>query len=430
MRSGFCRPACRLSAIVLAAVCAGVAAAQGAADVPALIQRVTTRTPFPRGLAFVDGELHVLCRGRVRSAGGVSAAVDDQAGTIYRVDTDLSEPLDGPPSEAIRGNGVVVVVPTSPPFRLWDRSATPPESDELTDRPYCTLRYHEPTRSLYVCAFSGIDLTYTPADPVAFSKNRSDAVLRYDLRTGRWSDIERHDPADGDRYPGRDVSATAPPHGLLNGPDNCLTVGNGLFAVAKENSLLVRYDLTPLLDDPEAGPPRGEIVCGSRIHVEGLGVRTFTGQSALAERDGWLYVAYRTSSVILRLRLDDNGRPLTPLEAQLVARFDPFDAETRTSADITDMTFDDAGRLYVVCAKPSRVHRFTPDPTAIYDGRRGASRPWVDMSVATGNPAMKSENVLYHDGWLYVTSGDGYTYQHGAAGTVYRVQVVDGAPTP
>ena len=38
---------------------------------------------------------------------------------------------------------------------------------------------------------------------------------------------------------------------------------------------------------------------------------------------------------------------------------------------------------------------------------------------------MKSENLLYHDGHLYVTSGDGYAYQEGASGTVYRIAVTD-----
>jgi hypothetical protein len=55
----------------------------------------------------------------------------------------------------------------------------------------------------------------------------------------------------------------------------------------------------------------------------------------------------------------------------------------------------------------------------------GAATPWVDMAAITNNPKMKSENVLFHGGWLYVTSGDGYGYQAGADGTVYRVKVTD-----
>lgn len=47
------------------------------------VERVSTKPPFPRGLQLVDGELYVLCRGRVREYGGVSAEVEDQAGTLY-----------------------------------------------------------------------------------------------------------------------------------------------------------------------------------------------------------------------------------------------------------------------------------------------------------------------------------------------------------
>ena len=77
--------------------------------------------PYPRGLAMVDGELYVLCRGRVRGAGGgVSAAVDDQAGTIYVVDPNVTEPLvpGGSVSPRVRSNGRAYARPTSPPQEL------------------------------------------------------------------------------------------------------------------------------------------------------------------------------------------------------------------------------------------------------------------------------------------------------------------------
>ena len=73
----------------------------------------------------------------------------------------------------------------------------------------------------------------------------------------------------------------------------------------------------------------------------------------------------------------------------------------------------------------ARIYRFNPDPKRLFDARHGKSRPWIDMAQRTNNPAMKSENVLYHDGWLYVTSSDGYSYQKDAASTVYRVKVED-----
>lgn len=385
------------------------------------VERVTTAVPFPRGLAVVDGTLHVLARGRVRGAGGVSAAVEDRAGTLFAVDPAIGEPVDAPAiGEAVRTNARVVAEPTDPPFRLWDRAADPPWSDRRTDRPYCTLRWHAPTASFYLCAFSGVDKRWRPG-AVAFSKNLSDALLRYDTRTGRWYEVERHDVEAGGSYPHDDPRVAPPPHGWLNGPDNCLPLGRWLYAVAKDNSRLVRYDLSPLIDDPEAGHPRGVVELGSRVELVGHGVRELYGHSALAARDGWLYLGYRTSSVIVRLRLDDDLVPVRPIRAELLARFEPYDPRTRRSANITDIGFDDRGRCYAVSAQPARIHRFTPDPDRVYDGVDG--EPWLDLAARVGNPRTKAENLLYHDGWLFVTTGDGYAYQAGAAGTVYRVRV-------
>ena len=177
----------------LALLCAGSAAcavggADGVQDLQAAaeasgvqIERVSTSVPFPRGLALVEGKLYVLCRGRVRQYGGVNAGIDDEAGSLYEVDTGLAQPFEEEISEAVRTNGRVLTRPTGPPFRLFDRTAQPPTADRETDRPYCTLRWHEPTRSFYICAFSGIDKDSRLENN--FSKNLTDAVLRYDLRT-------------------------------------------------------------------------------------------------------------------------------------------------------------------------------------------------------------------------------------------------------
>jgi hypothetical protein len=385
--------------------------------------RVTTAVPFPRGLAMVDGKLYVLCRGRVRGAGGVSAAVNDQAGTLYVVDPKIVEPAARPQTgEAVRRNGRVFAAPTDPPFRLWDRSAEPPEADRRTDRPYCTLRWHAPTHSFYICAFAGVDQPNQPGT-VSFSKNLSDGLLRYDTRTQSWYELERHRLAAGGSYPHHDPRYHDPPHGWLNGPDNCLTAGHWLYAVAKDNSRLVRYDLSVFVENPDAGPPPGALVLGDRVHLRGLGVRTVYGHSMLAARDGWLYVGCRTSSVIFRIRLDAAGLPVEPIVGELVARFEPFDPRTLRSANITDMDFDDRGRLYVVSAQPARVFRFRPDPANVFDARD--TEPWADLAAMTNNPRMKSENVLVHEGRLYVTSGDGYAYQQGASGTVYALPIDD-----
>ena len=399
------------------------------APTPRIVERVTTKAPFPRGLVMLEGDLYVLCRGRVRGAGGVTAEIDDQAGTLYVVDPNVTQDITDDPDaevrEAVRNNGTVFARPSDPPFKLWDRASTPPEADRRTDRPYCGLRYHEPTKSFYICAFSGVDMPRQPGER-SFSKNLTDALLRYDTRTKRWYELERHDPKAGGTYPHHDPERNPPPHGWLNGPDNLLILGNTLYAVAKDNSRLVKYDLTPLIDDPEAGPAESEVVLHYRTWMKGDDRPTrLYGHSALAYRDGYLYVGTRTSSVIFRIALDDNFQPVDPIVAEVVARFDPFDPDTGRSADVTDIAFDEQARLYVISAKPSRVYRFTPDPADVYDARNGREKPWADMASLTDNPRMKSENLLYHAGWLYVTSGDGYGYQEGADGTVYRVKVED-----
>ncbi len=391
-----------------------------------ILERVSTIAPFPRGLAMVDGKLFVLCRGRVRGAGGVSAAIEDQAGTIYKINPNIAEPAENPMvSDAVRLNGEVLTRPTSPPFLLWDRSSLPPERDRHTDRPYCTLRWHEATRSFYLCAFSGIDKKRTPEDPVAFSKNRTDGLLRYDLRTEEWYEVERHDPKAGAAYPHHDPANAPSPHGFLNGPDNCLPLGKWLYAVGKDNSVLVRYDLSSLEKNPEGGPPPGEMVLGDRVQLTDGTDLDFRGHSTLAFHGGWLYVGSRTTSQIIRLALDSDFTPIRPIRAELIARFEPFDARTGSSANITDMCFDHAGWLYVISAQPARVYRFHPNPHAVFNARDEGEQPWADLAALTHNPRMKGENVLWHGGWLYVTSGDGYDYQEGASGTVYRVRAGD-----
>lgn len=397
----------------------GGAGASGGSEA-LIVERVSAKVPFPRGLALVDSTLYVLARGRVREYGGVSGEIDDQAGTIYAIDPEVGAPVDEAPPERVRHNGRIVAAPTAPPFRLFDRSASPATSDRLTDRPYCALRYDPASRNLFLCAFSGIDKQAARGER-NFSKNLSDGLLRLDLRTGRWHEVERHDVEAGGTYPHHDPATRPPPHGWLNGPDNCLVVGDWLYAVAKDNSLLVRYDLRALRGDPEAGPPPGCWALGDQVHVRGLGLQRYQGHSALAARDGHLYLGYRTSSVIVRLPLAPDGTLRRPVQAELLARFDPYDPRTGKSANLTDMDIDAQGRVYVVSASPARIYRFTPDPAHVFDARAGAAAPWVDLAAVTGNPKMKSENVLVDPrGRVFVTAGDAYG-DEGLGGVVYRV---------
>jgi hypothetical protein len=387
-----------------------------------LVERISTKPPFPRGLQLVDGQLYVLCRGRVREYGGVSAEVEDQAGTLYVLDPAVAEPfVPGDPSLAVRENGRVVALPSAPPFRLWERTACPPTRDRETDRPYCGLTYHAGTRSFYICAFSGVDKPEAKGQST-FSKNLTDAILRFDLRTERWYEVERHDIEKGGLYPHHDPARAKPPHGWLNGPDNCLAVGDWLYAVSKDNNLLVRYDLRALAADPEAGPPPSQFVLGSDVTVQGGERMRLEGHSALGHREGWLYLATRTSSHVVRIELDAQQLPLQPLRVELLALYDAYDPETKKSANLTDMSIDPRGDVYLVSAKPSRIYRFTPDPERVHDARGGKVAPYIDLAALTGNPQMKSENALVDEhGRVYVTSGDAYAYQGGAGGVVWRV---------
>lgn len=403
----------------LAALADPLAAADAAASAFE-VERITTAVPFPRGLQLVDGTLYVLSRGRVREYGGVDASIEDKAGFLFAVNPAIAEPAVGADvSDAVRDNGVVLAEPTAPPFRLFDRSMSPPTRDRETDRPYCGLTWHDATQSFYICAFSGIDKAEGKGS--TFSKNLTDAILRFDRRTQKWYEVERHDVEKGGLYPHHDPAVAKPPHGWLNGPDNCLAHADSLYAVSKDNSRLVRYDLKALKADPEAGPPASEVLLTDRVAIEGVGMMDFHGHSMLAVLGEWLYVGTRTSSHVARFRLAPDGRLAAPVVGQLVARFDAYDHEKKSSANLTDMVFGPDGYLYVVSAKPSRVYRFLPDPARVFDARAGAEPPYIDFAALTGNPKMKSENVLVDgQGRVYVTSGDAYDFQHGAGGVVYR----------
>lgn len=416
-----------LSALLAALSAAGhpAPAAEAVPAVPpaVLIERISTKVPFPRGLQLVDDRLYVLCRGRVREYGGVTASVEDEAGSLYVVDPRVSEVFGaGEPSEAVRENGAVLAPPTAPPFRLWDRAASPPWSDRETDRPYCGLSWSPETKSFFICAFSGVDRDEKTG--TTFSKNLTDAILRYDTRTSRWYEVERHDIDKGGIYPHHDPAVAKPPHGWLNGPDNCLALGRWLYAVSKDNSRLVRYDLEPLIADPEAGAPQSSVVLGDAVRTRNAGELRIEGHSALAQRDGWLYVGTRTSGHVVRLRLGADLAPVQPLEVDLIATFDAWDPRTRKSGNITDLCFGPDGDLYAVSTTPSRVYRMRPDPEQVFDARGGAKQPYIDLAGLTGNPKMKSENLLVDaQGRVYITSGDAYSYQAGAGGVVWRVTV-------
>ena len=133
--------------------------------------------------------------------------------------------------------------------------------------------------------------------------------------------------------------------------------------------------------------------------------------------------------MIVRVPITDNGLVKRPVEGELVARFEPYDPITGRSANITDIAFDSKGRLYVVSAQPARIYRFKPNPSNVYYAADGA-QPWLNLAEAAGNPTLKAENILIEEGAggrnrIFITTGNGYDFQDGALGTVYRATIDD-----
>ena len=404
------------------------------------LERVTTAVPWPRGLVVVNGDLIVLARGRHRRAGGPSPAVEDMAGTLFRVRTDVFEVVvpGRIAGQAVRDNAEVMVHPTEPAFRFWNRSLVPASRDTRMDRPYCTLAWDELTGNYFICGFSGVDMT-----DGTFRKNATDSVLRYDTRIDEWLVVDRHEPEgvsedqlgpwiSNDTYPHHDPVENAAPHGWLNGPDGATVVGRWLYVAAKDNSRLVRYDLSAVADDPRAGPPGGEVALGEWVDVrqaDGLTATRIRGHSAVEASDGYLYVGFRTTSQVVRFPLADDGRLAQPVIGEVVALFDPYDPQTGTSHDLMDMAFNSRGELFVSTARAGAVWRIgVPDAAAPFDGRAGVEaepEPWLDLRALTGNPRGRTGNITFDaEDRLYVCSGN---YDSGAdtAGVIYRAVPAD-----
>ena len=399
------------------------------------LERITTAVPWPRGVQFIDGKLYVLARGAHRSAGGPQAVIEDLAGTVFVVDPSISEPVVAgePVGDAVRQNAEVVAAAAGPPFRIWDRRM-PATEDLLTDRPYCMLVHDPLSQNLFICGYSGIDLK----EPPHFRKNATDSVHRLDLRIGEWRTVEAHDPSvvpvdelgkdiDSTYYPHHDVTRNPPPHGLVNGPCGAVIAGKYLYVGAKDNSALAQYDLTEIRKDPNAPAPPGRFVFegtagNAYIQVKGQGPTAVNGTCALAVGGGYLYVAFRTTSQILRFPLKDDGGLVEPLEAEYIAQFPRYDpVEQGGSANIYDMVFDAEGRLYVSPGYDGSVYRFRPDPERLYDATAHGYSPYVDLGTLVG--AKKSGNICFDDaGNLYICSGQDLVPETNLRGVVYRVR--------
>jgi hypothetical protein len=412
---------------------------------PVNLERITTAVPWGRGMAIVDDELIILSRGRHRGEGGVDPAIDDHAGTLWRVDRSISEPvIPGQwAGDAVRRNAAVFAQPTSPPFYLYDRT-TSPEDDILMARPYCALAYDAASRNLFICAYSGAELP-------SFRKHATDAVYRYDLRDSAWHVVEQHDPNVVPRaalgtvisnayYPHHDPEKNPPPHGWLNGADGCTAAGNFLYVPAKDNHLVVQYDLASIRTDPHAGPPPSRPVLDSSMIISypgGEREMDVLGPSGVAVHGDFLYIAYRTSSIVVRVRLDDAGDIVREadgrVKGQLIAVFEPWNAQTKRSGNLYDIDMDADGDLYVSMGREGRIWRITPDPAQPFYGNDQTDRPtttppFLDMTHLVGRTSGSNNIFVDRDGgYLYISNRNNDTGEGKIHGTIYRVKITDPA---
>ncbi|MFT5288169.1 MAG: hypothetical protein ACI8QS_000298 [Planctomycetota bacterium] len=405
------------------------------------LERVSTGVPWPRGLAFVDDELIVLARGRHRNAGGVDHGIEDFTGSLFRVNLDLAEPVvvGELASIGVKQNARILTGPSPEVFNLPD-TAKNPFDDGLMDRPYCTLVYDEQSQNLIICGYSGVDLPGRK-----FRKNATDSVHRFDMRLNQWFPVEMHDadsvPFDelgyvvsDEYYPHHDVSRNAAPHGWINGPDGCLVVGDFLYVAAKDNHRLVQYDWAEVIADGSTTYPESRPVLGARVRVSSpMGVKEMdvAGPSALTLRDGYMYVGYRTASVVLRFPLQENGDFVQPADGglpvgELIAAFEPWDAERGRSANLIDLTFGPDGRLFASTASEGKIWCIgQPDPARPFYGndqtdRQPTAPPALRLADLTGKPS-RTGNIQFDDeGRLYICSGNYDSDSTVLAGVIYR----------
>lgn len=99
---------------------------------------------------------------------------------------------------------------------------------------------------------------------------------------------------------------------------------------------------------------------------KGHGTVDLAGHSILAYHDGYLYLGTRTSSHIVRLPMTADGELQTPIVAELLAMLPAYDAKTKKSANLTDMSIGKDGMVYMISATPARCYASRPDPSKVW----------------------------------------------------------------
>jgi hypothetical protein len=405
------------------------------------VQRLSTVVPWPRGAVWKDGKLLVLARGVHRSAGGPNAEIEDLAGSIFELDPNIYEPVvkGQLPGEAVQRNGRILAEATSPPFRFWDRKY-PPTSDTLTDRPYAGLLYDRESENLFVICFSGIDLEHNPR----FRKNATDAIHRYNLKTGKWYPFEVHDHTKvpvselgktvaNDTYPHHDPKTNKPPHGLANGPCGGWIVGKYLYITAKENSALIQYDLEEIRRNPEAGPPNGRYIFHRSSPKDDVFIQTKThgnmyveGPGAVTTYGDYMYVAFRTTCQVMRFPITKDGDVVRPIVADYLAQFDPYELQGETyttTPDFFDLRADSTGRIFISCNQYGALWEIPTNSAQFLDARKGTTaKPYVNLREITGHARSTCGNFTFDpDDNLYICAGNKELPDSLIRGVVYRV---------
>ncbi len=391
------------------------------------IEIVTTKIRWPRGLAFAEEELFVLARGLHRKEGGPNPDIEDDAGSIFKVNKSIRKSNPGEPNQKIVNNGELFAPPTDPPFFLWNKRATPKFLDTRTDRPYATLVYEPVTKNFFICGYSGIDFVDSSGRP-SFRKNASDTIHRYSLDKSAWFGVECHNRYvvpeyrlgqwindDGKYYPHHNANDNIPPHGILNGADGLCALYPNLFAVAKDNNVLVNYNISQLKD---VGLNENPYLNGSvekkfgashpvrvRGNTEQLYLRAPSG-IAIEEIDNgyFVYISFRSSNNIIRYRVDSASNEFESVP-DLIADFNS--ADTGDGVGLIDIKFDASGRLFASTARLGGVWDLgIPNPQKPFYADT-TMRPSVDLwdLIAKG---IKCSNILFDlNSDMYICSGYG-----------------------
>ncbi|MFG0318225.1 MAG: hypothetical protein ACF8XB_13200 [Planctomycetota bacterium JB042] len=161
-------------------------------------------------------------------------------------------------------------------------------------------------------------------------------------------------------------------------------------------------------------------------HPEGEARVELLDPSVAVSRDGWLYVGYRTSSVVVRFVLDAADAVVRPPVGELIAVFEPWDPARNRSAGLVDLAFDSKGALFASCASEGRIWRIgVPDPTRPFYGddqgeRPTSAPPYLDLRERIGAGAVGGKLLFDAEDRLHVRVDDAAAGDGEVAVGVYR----------